>query len=348
MKKKKALGRGMSELVDGSFSSIVEPAAQASAREPATPAAPLPEGPAAPHSASIPVEEARPQAAPAPHRPAHPEPAAQGARPLEVISVTSGKGGTGKSILTSNLGILLAANGRVTILDADLGLANIHILYDLAPRWNASHVISGERTLEEIVITGPRGVRVIPGGSGIPELASLTDLMFGSLVSGMAALDGATDLLLIDTPSGLDRQSLLFLLASDQIAVVTTEDVTAMTDAYAVIKTVLAHRPGAAVSVVVNQATSYADGAGTFNRIAHVARKFLGRNLTLGGVVPWDELVERSVAERIPVALASPGSPAARAMASLAGRLVPAAARPVPSRPPFAARLKGLLAPAPR
>jgi flagellar biosynthesis protein FlhG len=334
-KKRKVLGRGMAELVDGSFSSLV-----GADRPP-------PPGPAASHPA-----QPEPDTAPAPSAvvPAAAAPAEDIAgaplppRAFDVISVSSGKGGTGKSVLTSNLAVLLAPATRVTILDADLGLANIHILFNLMPRYNASHVITGERALDEVLIEGPLGVKIVPGGSGIPELASLTDVRFGSLVSGIASLDRSTDLLLVDTPSGIDRQSLTFLLASDQVMVVTTEDVTAMTDAYAVIKTVLARRPDAAVVVVVNQARSYADGLETFQRIAHVARKFIGRELALGGVVPFDEMVERSVADRRPVALTHPGSPAARAMAAIAARLGTFHTRPAQAVQPFAARLKRLLA----
>jgi len=349
-KKKKALGRGMAQLVDGSFSSIVEPA-PGRTRQPA-PETPAP-GPSAPTQASTTSSAPRPEspkASPPPDRPAPaPRPAAPGApepavRAFDVVSVSSGKGGTGKSVLTTNLGVLLAADTRTTILDADLGLANVHILYNLMPRFNASHVISGEKQLEEIMMKGPRGVNVIPGGSGIPELATLTGMMFGSLVDGMAALDHSTDLLLVDTPSGIDPQSLVFLLASDQVLVVTTEDITAMTDAYAVIKTVLTRRPNATVALVVNQARSYPDGMETFQKVAHVARKFLGRELGLGGIIPFDETIERSVAERVPVCVGHPSSPAARAIVSIAGRVSAFHTKSPRTGPPFTARLKGLLA----
>jgi len=373
-KKKKVLGRGMAELVDGSFSSMIEPAAAPSQRPPArtvpaptakpqAPAAapetaPAPQTPPPAATAPTPPEPAAAVSAPAPHAAAHMlrdplpvEPAvAPGSRPFDVVSIASGKGGTGKSVLTSNLGVLLAPGTRVTILDADLGLANIHILFNLMPRYNASHVITGEKPLDEVMIQGPRGVNLIPGGSGIPELASLTDMRFASLVSGIASLDRSTDLLLIDTPSGIDRQSLTFLLASDHVLVVTTEDVTAMTDAYAVIKTVMTRRPDAVVVLVVNQARSYADGLETFHKVSHVARKFLGRELALGGIVPFDEMVERSVAERLPVALSHPGCPAARAMASIASRIGSFHSRSARTgQQPFTARLKRLLSsPAPR
>ena len=355
VKKKRVLGRGMAELVDGSFSSIIEPHEPRDAREGREPRESRLTPPAAPEKPALPAQPAGPMASipaapPQPSLAASPSgnSAAETARAFEVISISSGKGGTGKSVLTTNLGVLLAAGSRVTILDADLGLANIHILFNMMPRYNTSHVITGEKTLEEVTIRGPRGVNVVPGGSGIPEMANLTEARFASLVAGIGGLEQSTDLLLIDTPSGIDRQSLAFLLASDQVIVVTTEDITAMTDAYAVIKTVTTRRPDATVVLVVNQAGSYADGLETFHKIAHVARKFLGRELALGGIIPFDEMVERSVAERVPVTISHPISPASRAMASIAGRIGTFRVRPAGAAQPFAARLRRLMPPAPR
>ncbi len=362
-RKRKALGRGMADLLDGSFSSIVEPAPVSDdlrhAEEAVAAPAALMSAPRAParHAevqAPAPRATTAPMAPPAipatpPARRAAASNMAEGAgagtlRPFDVISISSGKGGTGKSVVASNLGVLLAGQTRVTILDADLGLANIHILYNLMPAYNVSHVIAGGKALDEIVLRGPHGVSVIPGGSGIPELASLTGEMFGMLVKEIATLDRFTDLLLIDTPGGIDKQSLMFLLASDQVLVVTTGDITALTDAYAIIKTVLAHKPSAAVVLVVNQARSQTEGMESFHKVAHVVRKFLGRELALGGVIPFDENVERSVAERTPVVLSHPDSAASRAMAALAVRVGAFHGRSPRAGMPFSIRLQGLLA----
>ncbi len=319
-KKPKKLGRGMSHVLDGSFASLVQPESGGTA------------GPFRPEVQAPP-----------------PEPAAGGAaelstRAFDVITVCSGKGGTGKSVLTSNLGVLLGSSIRLTILDADLGLANLHILCDLMPSHDVSDVLSGRKALEEIMMRGPRGISLIPGGSGIPELASLTHPMLDTLVDEVGRLDRLTDLLLVDAPSGIDRQALIFLLASDQAIVVATEDITALTDAYAVIKTIFTHRPEVTVVLVVNQARSHEDGMEAFNKVAHVARKFLGRELALGGVIPFDERVEWSVAERQPVVLSHPDCPASRAMASLAGRVGLFHSRSPRAVLPFGSRLRRALA----
>jgi len=262
---------------------------------------------------------------------------------VEVICISSGKGGTGKSVLASNLGVALAASSRVTIMDADLCLANIHILFNLAPRYNAAHLISQERTMEEILLRGPRNVGVIPGGSGIPELATLSESMLKTLINGIATLERTIDTLIIDMPGGLDNQSMLFLLAADRVLVVTTDDPTAMTDAYAVIKTIFTRRPQACVALVVNRARSQESGLETYQKVSHVARKFLGRELALAGIVPHDEMVERSVAQRVPVVIAHPDSPAARAITMIGARLEvsPSGAT---GRQAFSARFRALVA----
>ena len=333
-KNKKKLGRGMSHLLDGSLSSILDPSGRAVRPQPQQPA-PSPLDPV------IPVMDE--PILPRPRRLADVR-LGVSARPFDVVSICSGKGGTGKSVLTSNLGVLLGESTRVSVLDADLGLANIHILCNLIPDWDISHVLAGEKHLEEIMVEGPRGMRIIPGGSGIPELANLSDGMFEVLFKEVSVLDGLTDLLLVDAPSGIDRQALLFLLASDQALVVTTIDITALTDAYAIIKTTHLHRPALNIMVVVNRAPSHAEGMDTFHKISHVARKFLGRELTLGGVIPFDEAVEESVTSRTPVVLSSPGSPAARAMAALASRVGVFHGRSQRAGQPFASRLRRLLA----
>ena len=335
-RRKRALGRGMADLVEGSFSSIVDPAA---ARMRAIPPQPAP-------SRVEPVVMAAP-----PRQPAQPGPpeAQEIETPVppalvEVVCVSSGKGGTGKSVLAGNLGVALAATSRVTILDADLALANIHILFNLAPRYNAAHLISRERTMEEILLRGPRDVGVIPGGSGIPELASLTEPMIRTLMAGIATLERTTDTLIIDMPGGLDRQTLLFLLSADRVLVVTTEDITAMTDAYAVIKTILTQRPQACVALIVNRARSQEAGLETYQKVAHVARKFLGRELALAGIVPYDELVERSVAERVPVVIGYPESPAARAINMIGARMEVSPSSAAPGRQAFTSRFRALAA----
>jgi len=293
--RRRALGRGLDDLSHSSFTSLVEDLPMTG-------------------RAGDAVAEAHADA-PMPASPAT----------LHVAAVTSGKGGTGKSVLASNLGVLLSSPGPCTILDADLCLANIHLMYGLSPSRTAAHLVSGEVSLEDALLEGPGGVRVIAGGSGIPEMAGLNAGRLKTLALALAPLERSGGWLVVDMPAGLDRQSLLFLLAADQVLVVTTEDITALTDAYAVIKTLLSHQPDANLSLVVNQARTHEGALEAYHRIAHVCRRFLGRDIGLAGIVPADPAVERSVASRRPLVLSDPHAAAARAIAAVA-RQMPASA----------------------
>ncbi|MBI3450719.1 MAG: MinD/ParA family protein [Acidobacteria bacterium] len=279
---------------------------------------------------------AQPVAAPAPGLPAappatamrtaitHPQPrraAADSPATAFVVAVASGKGGTGKSLIAVNLAVALAESQRVGLIDLDLGLANAHILLGLLPRFDVSHLLRGERSLDDVLLAGPRGVLVLPGASGIPEMAGLDDSSLGALASAIAPLMARSDIVLLDCPAGLSRQSIVFLHGADLVLVVTTEDLTSMTDAYALIKTLVTHRPQASVGLLVNDARSAMDGAETYRKISHVARKFLGREILSMGTIPRDAYLERSVRERRPVVLAHPTAPSSRALLELTGRL---------------------------
>jgi len=300
-KKKRALGRGMKELIGDSLSELMGESAERAA------AAPAPE----------PAPEPIPQAPPATAAGARP---ARSERP-KVIAVASGKGGTGKSLVAVNLAVAMASHLRISLIDADFGLANAHILMGVLPRLDISHLLSGERELREVLMEGPRGVKLLPGASGIPELAALDDDGVGRLASAVAPLVEETDVTILDCPAGLGRHSLLFLHGADFVVVVTTEDLTSMTDAYALIKTLVAYRPNTAVGLLVNDARSLAEGAEAYRKVAHVARKFLGREILSLGTIPRDPHLERSVMERRPVVSGHPTSDSARALNELALRL---------------------------
>ncbi|HXI02364.1 MAG TPA: MinD/ParA family protein, partial [Candidatus Saccharimonadales bacterium] len=238
-----------------------------------------------------------------------------------IFAVASGKGGTGKSLIAVNLAVAMADRTKVCLIDADFGLGNAHILLGLLPRYNVSHLIRGRRSLDEVLQEGPRGVLLLPGASGVPEMASLDDGTLDALASTMGPVLDRCDAVVLDCPAGLTRQSLLLLHGSDVVLVVTTEDLTSMTDAYALIKTLVTHRPDLTVGLVVNEARSPEEGAETYRKICHVSRKFLGREILSLGTIPSDAQLERSVTERRPAVLGHPRSPAARAIGELAARL---------------------------
>lgn len=309
-RRRKTLGRGMGDLVGTSLENLVGKAPDRE-KSPA-PREVAGESPPAPPTEPAPIEipETPPLEAAPPLSPV-----------ARVIAVASGKGGTGKSLLAVNLAVALADRWRISLVDADFGLANAHILMGLLPRFDVSHLIRGERDLEEIVMEGHRGVRLLPGASGVPELASPDD---GSLDRFAVAVDpllNSSDMVVLDCPAGLSRHSLLFMHGADVVVVVTTEDLTSMTDAYALIKTVLSHRPQALVGLVVNDSHSDAEGTEAYRKICHVARKFLGRDILSLGTVPRDHYLERSVTERRPVILGHPHAASTRAILDLAARI---------------------------
>ncbi|HZP41926.1 MAG TPA: MinD/ParA family protein [Candidatus Binatia bacterium] len=241
---------------------------------------------------------------------------------LRIIAIASGKGGVGKTNFAANLAVALARQGqRVCILDADLGLANLDVLFGLSPTATLLHVLRGERRLAEVMVEGPEGVRVIPAASGVEELTHLGAAERLRLLDEVDGLDGALDVLLVDTAAGISGNVLYFTAAAAEALVVITPEPTSLTDAYALVK-VLAQRYGRRdFLVAVNMAAGAADAEKAFGRLARVTERFLRVRLEYQGYVPWDDAVGRSVRQQVPVLLGAPGSPASLALADLARRV---------------------------
>jgi flagellar biosynthesis protein FlhG len=260
-------------------------------------------------------------------------------RPI-VVCVTSGKGGTGKSILTSNLAVHLAESGmKVTAVDADMGLANLHLLLGMQPCRTVMDIIERGATLDEIAEEGPLGVRLAGGGSGRPEMADLHASRLRRLVVAMDAAGAGTDVVLIDTGAGIGRATTSFLYAFEAILLVTSPDLTAMTDGYAIIKNVVRNNRSARIFVVVNRAHSAVEGLEVFSRIERVSRRFLERGLSYLGHVLNDPRVATSVAARIPILLNQPAAPASACLRGVGRALLLSiegrrAAAPEPDRGP--------------
>jgi len=238
------------------------------------------------------------------------------------LVVASGKGGVGKSNLAANLAVELGACGaRVLLLDADFAQANLDLLLGLHPRYDLQHVVSGERTLEEIAIEGPRGVTLVPAASGAPELADLDDFRREALLRGLGHLDQDVDLVIIDTASGVSRQVTSFCLAADEVVVMTTPEMPAFSDAYGLVKVLHGQGIARAPQLVVSMAVSTEEAEDTAHRIRLVARRFLNMELPLLGTVPFDPAVASAVRRQEPVMTAYPQSPAAQAYRSIARKI---------------------------
>jgi flagellar biosynthesis protein FlhG len=243
-------------------------------------------------------------------------------RTANVIAVTSGKGGVGKSNIAVNLAIQLSRAGQdVILLDADLGLANADVLCNIDVPFNIAHVIARQKDVHQIMVKAPGGFRLIGGASGLARMADLSDLDRQRLIHSLADLEQQTDIILIDTGAGISPNVLSFTRAADHVLVVTTPEPTAITDAYAVVKVVSRDDRPRQISLLVNQVRSLAEAHVVYDRIARVARQFLGVSVLDAGCVYLDEAVPASVRRRTPFVLAAPHCPASQSIAQLAVRL---------------------------
>ena len=268
-----------------------------------------------PAFAPVPVPTAKPVPVPTPV-------VRQKLRNAIVIAITSGKGGVGKSNVAVNLGIQMASSGkRVVLLDADLGLANADVLCNLSIPSNLSHVIAGKKDLAEVMVSAPGGIKLIGGASGLARMADLTEFDRQRLVAALEDIEQHSDIILIDTGAGIGPNVLSFTSAADQVLVVTTPEPTAITDAYAVVKVISSGTPRGSISLLVNQVKNGEEAGVVYQRIAKVARQFLGVKVLDGGWIVSDPAVAAAVRQRTPFLLASPRCPASLCIVQLAARL---------------------------
>lgn len=243
-------------------------------------------------------------------------------RRARFVAVTSGKGGVGKSSVAVNLAVRLTAMGRrVVLLDADLGTANADVLCNFPAIPGLAHVVAGRRTLAETMVVGPGGFRLIPGASGFAQVAALSDFERARLIEQMSVLEETADMILVDTGAGISPNVLGFAVSADQLLVVTTPEPTAMTDAYAVIKTVYRQRQDCDVAVLVNLVHGEGEARAVFEKIHLVCRKFLKLNVRYAGHLVRDDRVAKGVRLRRPFVLDSPKCAASECITQLAHRL---------------------------
>lgn len=261
-----------------------------------------------------------------------------------VIAVTSGKGGVGKTNFTINFAIELVALGKkVVVFDADLGLANTDIILGINPQYNLSHVIRGQKTLKEIIVNVPYGFKLIPASSGVAELANLNEYEVDKFIRDFEVLDKDTDILLIDTAAGIARNVLNFVLASQEVIIITTKEPTAITDAYALVKTLVAKEKGIDIRLVVNMCKTEEEAKAVANKIVTVCKRFLNIEVNYIGFILQDNSVSNSVIRRKPLAVKFPHSKASKNIKSLTRKIVGS----VPEKPreSFLRRLKKSFAP---
>ncbi len=239
--------------------------------------------------------------------------------PVQVIAVTSGKGGVGKTNVSVNLAVAMADQGRrVMLLDADLGLANVDVMLGLHPKFNLSHVMKGECSLDEIIVEGPQGIRIVPASSGIKDMAEMSPAEHAGLVRAFGEVGGNVDTLIVDTAAGISDSVVSFSRASQEIIVVVCDEPASITDAYALIKLMSREYGHHRFRVLANMTHSPSEGKELFNKITRVTDRFLEVTLDYIGAVPHDTYVRKAVQRQRAVVEAYPASKAAQAFKNLA------------------------------
>ncbi|MEF2965194.1 MinD/ParA family protein [Paenibacillus sp. M1] len=236
-----------------------------------------------------------------------------------IITVSSGKGGVGKSNFTLNFAIALKSLGRkVLIFDADIGMANIDVLMGVRPRYSLYHLLKGERDILEIIELGAGGVPFIAGGSGMADLFNLSENDLDYFTSQIEAVSEDMDYIIFDTGAGLSKETLKFITAADDCLVVTTPEPTSITDAYALVKVVHGMDRELSFRLVVNRVSGEHEARQVADKISLVARQFLNVEIPLLGYLSDDAHVMQAVKKQIPFTAAFPGCTAARDIQRLA------------------------------
>ncbi|MED5490699.1 MAG: flagellar synthesis regulator FleN [Pseudomonadota bacterium] len=251
--------------------------------------------------------------------------------PVQVIAVTGGKGGIGKTNVSVNLSLALADMGRrVVLLDADLGLANVDVLLGLKPKATLADVLDGKCDLRDVMVTGPGGIRIVPAASGAANMVSLSPQQHAGLIQAFSEIGDNIDVLIVDTAAGIGDSVVSFVRAAQEALIVVCDEPTSITDAYALIKLLNRDHGMTRFRVLVNMVGTPQEGRMVFAKLTKVTDRFLDVALQYVGAVPFDESVRKSVQKQRAVFEAFPRSKASLAIRAIAQKVD---AWPLPANP---------------
>lgn len=243
-------------------------------------------------------------------------------KPIRVIAVASGKGGVGKTNVSINLSVALTKLGnRVLLMDADMGLANVDIMLGLQTKYNLSHVLSGEKSLVDIMVDAPGGFKIVPATSGDSRMAQLTTAENAGIINAFSEIDGFLDVLIIDTAAGIADSVVSYCRAAQEVVVVVTDEPASMTDAYALIKVLSREHHLTKFQLMANMTRTTKHGLELHKKFANVCESFLDVTVNYLGTIPFDHDLREAIQKQAPVTIAKPNSESAKAFNLAANRI---------------------------
>ncbi len=240
-----------------------------------------------------------------------------------IITITSGKGGVGKTNLTVNLGIILQNMGyKVLIIDADLGLGNVDILLGISSRYNLSHVIFNNMNIYDVITIGPSGIMILPGGNGLLELANMESVKLDRFIRELVKLDSMADIILIDTGAGLSNNNIKMILAANEVILITTPEPTSLMDAYGVVKIVSSIERNTNFNLIMNRVEDKNEATTNIKNFQKAGKRFLDVEISKLGVVDNSYLVSKCIKAQRPFVLEYPNSKISKQLKNIANHIV--------------------------